>query len=192
MDNLVLVTSSRASSGAMASTHATMGVARHSTLAALCKTYGAEPIQLLRERDARGLSRERYRRAKEFMASQAPWDWPNFLYLSGVTAQLALSSHLLDVGFGDDWCARHIGLHVARSFAFANATGLGYDCSETARLAHVLTPYCKWNARSLADDRSPDDGGFSCDEVRALLSGLIDHVGHVTGHGRSRRRSERQ
>lgn len=189
MHNLVLVTSRHAPFGAMASPRTTAAIPRRSTLAALCKTYGADPIQLLRSREARSLSRERYRRAGEFMLSPTSGDWPNFLYLSGITAQLALSSHLLDVGFADAWCARNIGLRVASSLAFANATGLGYDCTEIARLADVLTPYCKWNARSLPDNPTPDDGGFNCDEVRTLLRDLLDHVGQVTGHGHRRRRA---
>jgi len=33
------------------------------------------------------------------LAPGAPGDWPDFLYSTGIVAQLALSSHLLDVGF---------------------------------------------------------------------------------------------
>lgn len=186
MDNLIPVPSRNAPLGAMITARAPTP----SALAALWKTYDAEPVRLLRTREARSLSRERYRRAEGFMLSlapEAPGDWPDFLYRAGIVAQLALSSHLLDVGFPDAWCARHIGLHVTRSLAYANATGLGYSCTETARLAQVLTPYWKWNRRSLADNRHPNDGGFTSDEVRALLRALVDHVCHVTGHGPSRR-----
>ncbi|XHS02433.1 hypothetical protein ACFB49_40510 [Sphingomonas sp. DBB INV C78] len=112
----------------------------------------------------------------------APGDWSDFLYSSGIVAQLALSSHLLDVGFPDAWCARNIGLHVDRSLAYANASGLGYECAETARLMQVLSPYWKWNRRHLIDSPHLNDGGFTPDEVQRLLRSLMDHVRHVTGH----------
>jgi hypothetical protein len=167
---------------------------RNATLAALWRTYDAQPVQLQRTREGRNLSRERYRRAEEFMRSLAPGtpgDWPDFLYFTGIAAQLALSSHLLDVGFPDTWCARYVGLHIDRSLAYANASGFGYECAETTRLAAVLSPYWKWNHRHLVDVPHPKDGGFTSDEVRALMRVLMDHVGHVTGHGRSRRRMTR-
>jgi len=118
-------------------------------------------------------------------------DWPDFLYSTGIVAQLALSSHLLDVGFPDTWCARYVSLHIDRSLAYANASGFGYECAETARLAAVLSPYWKWNHRHLVDRPHPKDGGFTSDQVRTLLRALMDHVGHVTGHGQSRRRMRR-
>lgn len=185
MDNLAPVSSQRSRPARPAAS------SRNATLAALWRTYDAQPVQLQRTREARNLSRARYRRAEEFMLSLAPGepgDWPDFLYFSGVVAQLAVSSHLLDVGFPDAWCARHVGLHIDRSLAYANATGFGYECAETARLAGVLSPYWKWNRRHLVDRSHPQDGGFTSDEVRALLRALMDHVCHVTGHGRSRRR----
>lgn len=156
-------------------------------LTALCDAHETGPVQLLRTREGRRLSRARYRRAEEFMlplAPGAPGDWPDFLYGAGIVAQLALSSHLLDVGFPDAWCARCIGLYVARSLRYANASGLGFECTDTARLAHVLSPYSKWNCRSQAEGPRPNDGGFTYDETRALLRALLDHVGHVTGHRR--------
>ena len=167
---------------------------RNATLAALWRSYDAQPVQLQRTREGRNLSRERYRRAEEFMYSldpDVPDEWSDFLYFAGIVFQLALSSHLLDVGFPDAWCARHIGLHVDRSLAYANASGLGYECAETARLAKVLAPYWKWNHRNLVDRLRPVDGGFTPNEVRALLGALIDHVSQVTGHSRSRRRMAR-
>ena len=180
MTNLISVASSHARHEAIGTAHA----AAASSLAALCKTYNSEPIRLTRSGEARSLSRARYRRAEEFLLSlsEVPGDWPNFLYRAGIVAQLALSSYLLDVGFADVWCAHHIGLQVSRSLAYANASGLGYDCPETARLVRVLSPYWKWNARSLLDKTSPDDGGFTADEVRSLLRDLMQHVGRVTGH----------
>jgi hypothetical protein len=186
MDNLTPVPSQRPVAGAM--------TAAPAALTALWNTQEAGPVQLLRTREGRSLSRARYRRAQEFMlplAPGTPGDWPDFLYGAGIVAQLALSSHLLDVGFPDAWCARHIGLYVARSLSYANASGLGLECIETAHLAQVLSPYSKWNCRSLADGPRPDDGGFTYDETRALLRALMDHVGSVTGHRPSRPRLRR-
>ncbi|MDB5583952.1 MAG: hypothetical protein JWR80_9128 [Bradyrhizobium sp.] len=191
MNSLTPITSQPAPIGAPVRALATSAASpRHAALLALWRTYHAEPVQLLRTREGRTLSRERYRRAEEFMLSLAPGapgDEPDFLYHAGIVAQLALSSHLLDVGFPDTWCARYIGLHVARSLAYANATGFGHECAETKRLADVLTPYWKWNRRSLAEGPRPNDDGFTADDIRALLRPLLDHVCHVTGHRQSRR-----
>jgi len=164
---------------------------QNASLRALWRIYHAEPIQLKRTREGRYLSRERYRRAEDFMLSLAPGapgEGTDLLYTAGIVAQLSLSSHLLDVGFPDAWCAAHIGLHVSRSLAYANATGFGYECVKTKRLADILTPYWKWNCLSLADGPRPNDGGFTPDDVRELLRLLIDRVHHVTGHCVSRRR----
>lgn len=186
MDNLVPVSSQRSLPvRPTASSH-------NSTLAALWRTCDAEPVRLQRTREGRNLSRERCRRADEFMLSLAPGapaDWPDFLYFTGIVTQLALSSHLLDVGFPDTWCARYVGLHIDRSLAYANASGFGYECAETARLAQVLSPYWKWNRRHLIDRSPPSDGGFTADEIRGLLRALMDHVRHVTGHHRYRNQS---
>ena len=74
------------------------------------------------------------------LAPGAPRDWPDFLYAAGIVAQPALSSHLLDIGFPDAWCARYVGFHIDRSLAYANASRFGYQCPEIARLAVVLSP----------------------------------------------------
>jgi hypothetical protein len=169
-------------------------ISDNATLPALWKAYDAPPVRLQRTREGRSLSRARYQRAEEFMlslGSDAPTDWSDFLYYAGIVAQLALSSHLLDVGFPDDWCARHVSLHVDRSLAYANASGFGHDCIETMRLTKVLSPYWKWNHRHLIDRARPNDGGFTPDNVRVLLRALIDHVSEVTGHGRSGRQKPR-
>lgn len=166
-----------------------LGDAQNSTLTALWEAYEAVPVQLRRTGDGRKLSRARYRRAHEFLLPlepEFPGAWPDFLYGAGIVAQLALSCHLLDVGFPDAWCARYIGLYVARSLAYANATGLGLDCSETARLAEVLSPYSKWNCCSRVEDVRPADDGFTSEQTLALLGSLLHHVGQVTGHGSSR------
>ncbi|CDO37999.1 hypothetical protein [Novosphingobium sp. KN65.2] len=186
MDNLIPVSAQPSLPGRPAAR------AHNGKLAALWRIYGGEPFQLLRTQDGRSLSCERYWRAQEFMPTAAPeaqGNWTDFLYFSGITFQLALSSHLLDVGFPDAWCARYIGLHVDRSLAYANATGFGYVCEETDRLAQVLSPYWKWNQMHRARSRHPSDGGFKRDDVRELLNALLQHVGQVTGHGRSRRRA---
>jgi hypothetical protein len=192
MNSLIPITSQPARIGAPVKTRAASAASpRHSALIALWRAHHTEPVQLLRTREGRNLSRARYRRAEEFMhslAPEAPGNGPDILYNAGIVAQLALSSHLLDVGFPDTWCARHVGLHVARSLAYANATGFGHDCAEMKRLADVLTPYWKWNPRSLVDAPRPNDGGFSPRDIRALSGALLDHVGQVTGHRQSRRR----
>lgn len=102
--------------------------------------------------------------------------------------QLALSSHLLDVGFDDAWCAQNIGLHVDRSLTYASATGLGHECPELARLAEFLSPYGRW--------RNPDDAmrktpcPFSYERVCGLTRELLDRVRAVTGQPRPRARRD--
>lgn len=160
----------------------------NSALSALWKIYGAEPVRLQRTQEGRDLSAARYDRAMEFMRSlspDVPSGWPYFLYRAGIVTQLALSSHLLDVGFPDEWCVRHISLHVDRSLAYANATAFGFDCRETERLMQALSPYWKWNHQHTLAAALPDDGGFTPDAVRALIGALLDHVRLVTGHARS-------
>lgn len=199
MDNLIPVTPQRPKPRAIITPAASTLVApapssQNPALTALGEACKASPVQLLRTREGRSLSWARLRRAEEFMLSLgpgAPGDWQDFLYGAGIVSQLALSSHLLDVGFSDAWCARHIGLYVARSLAYANASGLGLECAETVRLAQVLTPYSKWNCRSFADGPRPHDGGFAQEQVRALLRNLMNHVGCVTGHRVSRPRVRR-
>lgn len=72
-------------------------------------------------------------------------------------------------------------MYVARSLAYANVSGFGLHCGEMARLAIVLDPYWKWNQMHRYDRPVPDDGGFTVDRVRPLLSALLDHVRVVTG-----------
>src|SRR3546814_5853816 len=62
----------------------------------------------------------------------------NLFYHVGIVMQLGLSSHLLDVGFDDQWCARHLAYRVAKSLAYANATGLGFEGPEVELLAAIL------------------------------------------------------
>jgi len=159
------------------------------TLATLHKEYDDEPAPLCRSGEGRSLSRFRYHRAESFFETlEAGILTSNdeVLYYSGIVAQLALNSYLLDIGFEDEWCARHIGLRVAKSLAYANATGLGHERPDMARLAAVLTPYWKWNLPPRWGEPEPDDGGFTGDQIRPLLRGLLDHVHRVTGHPRPR------
>jgi hypothetical protein len=156
-------------------------------LAPLHDEYDDDPAPIIRTKEGRALSRHRYHRAESFFPAdpaQERSDWRSYLYRAGITAQLALSSHLLDMGFSDDWCARHIGLRVAKSLAYANATGLGHDCPDMARLAAVLSPYGRWNQVYLFGEPKPDDGGLTTTEVRNLLRALLDRVHDVTGHSR--------
>ncbi len=72
---------------------------------------------LERSREGRQLSRVRYHRAESFFHALDRVRYGRScdrLYYAGIVAQLGLSAHLLDVGFPDDWCARHIGLRVRR------------------------------------------------------------------------------
>ncbi|PTQ12663.1 hypothetical protein CLG96_00385 [Sphingomonas oleivorans] len=155
-------------------------------LAALHRDHDDEPVSIGRSKAGRSLSRSRYHTAESFFTSIEagfPFHRKEMLYHAGIVAQLALSAHLLDVGFPDAWCARHIGLRVAKSLAYANATGLAHDCPDMARLATILTPYWKWN-RPRWDEPEPDDGGFTVHQVRPLLRALLDRVHDVTGHPR--------
>jgi hypothetical protein len=161
------------------------------TLARLCRRYRLPQVSLERTREGRNLSRARYRRAEEFMAGlvvDGVVERTDLFYFAGIVVQLALSSHLLDVGFPDAWCARHVGLHVGQSLAYANATGLGCACDDTARLAAVLSPYWKWNRTRSIGRPLADDGGFEQDQIRHLLTSLLAHVADITGHTPRRRR----
>lgn len=156
-------------------------------LTSLHEDYGDAPASLMRTRDGREYSLHRYHVAEEFFPKGEPstrLGWRDHLYSAGITAQLALSSHLLDVGFDDQWCARHIGYRVAKSLAYANATGFGHNSPEMERLALVLSPYWRWNGMSRLQWPDPDDGGFTAARVSVLLRGLLDHVHEVTGHPR--------
>lgn len=196
MDNLAPTTSRRALLGALTTVPTaamTMPVIAptHSALAALWKAHDDEPVTLLRTREGRSLSLHRYWTAQDFFPerdSPSHGSRNDFFYRAGITAQLGLASHLLDVGFPDAWVARHIGLRVAKALAYANATGFGHERPDMARLAQVLTPYWKWNRPRLFDEPVPDDGGFSPEDVRDLLHALLNRVAQVTGHGAKRGR----
>ncbi|MGY4396452.1 hypothetical protein ACVWZA_001632 [Sphingomonas sp. UYAg733] len=158
-------------------------------LATLHREHDDEPAAPCRSRAGRRLSRVRYHRAESFFETLEAGILTRkreVLYHSGIVAQLALSAHLLDIGFEDRWCARHIGLRVAKSLAYANATGLGHDCPDMARLAGALTPYWKWNQPRFPEEPEQDDGGFTANQIRPLLRALLDHVHRVTGHPRPR------
>uniref|UniRef100_UPI0035CBDA59 hypothetical protein n=1 Tax=uncultured Sphingomonas sp. TaxID=158754 RepID=UPI0035CBDA59 len=162
----------------------------HAILDLLYDGFGDVPATLVRTRAGRELSRARYHTAETFFAPiehQFPQPLEDTLYRAGIVAQLGLSSHLIDVGFADAWCARHVGLCVADALAYSNATGLGHDSPDMARLAEVLTPYWKWNSVHLWDAPTPDDGGFTEEQIRALLRALLDRVYDVTGHPRPKK-----
>jgi hypothetical protein len=146
-----------------------------------------EPVSLMRSREGRSLSRFRYHNAEGFFVGiEAGSHHPSRdqLYQVGIVIQLGLSAHLLDVGFDDAWCARHLGLHVAKSLAYANATGLGHECPKLERLAAILSPYGKWRHADLV--HSTCDCPFSEREVRQLTRALLERVREVTGHARPR------
>jgi hypothetical protein len=134
----------------------------------------------------RQLSRSRYHNAEGFFRSaSALVDRPNGdrLYSIGIVIQLGLSAHLLDVGFDDRWCARHIGLHVSRSLTLANETGLGFNPAGFELLTALLSPYCKWRNRPRTGDV---DFPFTNGEIASLVRRMLDHVREVTGHPRPR------
>ncbi|AOR80091.1 hypothetical protein BES08_21515 (plasmid) [Novosphingobium resinovorum] len=169
-----------------------------SELGALWRRYDARPVRLVRTREGRELSFSRFERAHEFhegmenIARRFDNSMSRFFYSAGIVAQLALSSHLLDVGFPDMWCAKYVGLHVDRSLAYANATGFGYEDAETKRLMEVLSPYWKWNTMSQMQGIEPGDGGFTQVSVAEIITALVEHVAEVTGHTlKPRRRAAR-
>ncbi len=192
MGRVVPTTSRRALLGALTAAPVTALAVPSPWAAALASVhadYGDDPAAIVRTKEGRALSRRRYHVAEGFFpAENERSDWRGYLYRAGITAQLALSSHLLDMGFADDWCARHIGLRVAKSLAYANATGLGHDCPAMARLAIVLTPYWRWNQVRLFGEPEPDDDELTAPQVHALLRALLDRVRDVTGHPRPRMR----
>jgi hypothetical protein len=148
-------------------------------------------MQLLRSKVGRSLSNHRYQTSEQFLEGLQyglPTIQADTFYFAGVVAQLALSAHLLDVGFADQWCAKHIGLHISKGLAYANATGLGHGGEEMARLAEALSPYWKWNAISRWNRVPSDDGGFACGDVIIQLRMLLDRVSQITGHPRRRKR----
>lgn len=142
-----------------------------------------EPVVLRRSRRGRRDSEFRYHNAEEFFDSVEGRNRACGrlqLYNVGIVLQLGISSHLLDVGFEDRWCARNVGLQVAKSLAYANATGLGHNSPDLERLAAFLSPYCKWRHV----DGAPSDCPFSSDEIRRLTRELLERIYHVTGHPR--------
>lgn len=149
--------------------------------------YHDEPVVLRRTRAGRGESRFRYHNAESFFLGiekhivRHPHDR---LYQIGIVLQLGLSSHLLDVGFTDQWCARHVGLNVTRSLAYANASGFGFELAEFDLLAAILSPYGKW--RFPQPSEPTEDLPFMPEQIRELTRTLLDQVHHVTGHPRPR------
>lgn len=144
------------------------------------------PVKLERTLQNRRLSRARYHNAEGFFHSAHPFgDEPNGdrLYSIGIVIQLGLSAHLLDVGFDDRWCARHIGLHISRSLALANETGLGFNLAGFELLTALLSPYGKWRNAPRA---TVLDFPFTDRELGSLVRTMLDHVREVTGHPRPR------
>src|SRR3546814_3824263 len=67
--------------------------------------YDDEAAALVRTKERRSLSRFRYHNAESFFESLDRGFYgrrDEMLYQSGIVAQLALSAHLLDVGFSED------------------------------------------------------------------------------------------
>lgn len=157
-------------------------------LASLHRRYEDEPAIFVRTKAGRELSVDRYRSAEiAFISIEVGFfarDVRVTLHQSGAVAKLALCAHLLDIGVPDEWAATHIRQDIAKALAYANATGLGHDCPDMARLAVILSPYWKWGYPHLIGDPPMEDGGFTPDRVRALVRTLLDRVADGTGHSR--------
>lgn len=146
-----------------------------------------QPVLLRRSWKGRNDSRFRYHNAESFflgIEKGVVQHSHDRLYQIGIVLQLGLSSHLLDVGFADQWCARNVGLNVARSLACANASGFGFELAEFDLLAAILSPYSKWRFPQPREHAA--DLPFDAAEIRALTRTLLDHVHRVTGHPRPR------
>ncbi|WP_157222297.1 hypothetical protein [Novosphingobium sp. AP12] len=158
------------------------------SLGILHQRYEDEAVTLVRTRKGRSLSRDRYESAEiAFTAMRKGFfarDVRVTLHQAGTVTKLALCAHLLDVGVADAWAAAHIRQDIAKALAYANATGLGHNCPDLARLAVILSPYWKWGYPHLIGDPPMDDGGFAPDRVRPLVAALLARVADVTGHAR--------
>ncbi|NWK94685.1 hypothetical protein DM806_03190 [Sphingobium lactosutens] len=159
-------------------------------MAGLHIRYDDQPAILLRSKEGRSLSRDRYESAEiAFMGIEAGY-FSHLRYLretlhqAGSVAKLALCAYLLDVGFSDAWNAAHIRQDIDKSLAYANATGFGHDCPDMGRLAIILSPFWKWGYPRLHGDPPMDDGGFTSADVRHLVRALLDRVHDLTGHPR--------
>jgi hypothetical protein len=144
-------------------------------------------VPLRRCREGRHLSRIRYHNAESFFAPVEQgfaFRQSDHLYQVGIVLQLALSSHLLDVGFADAWCAQNIGLYVNKSLDRANATGLGHDCPELKKLAGFLSPYGRWRNADVTE--GADHCPFSRERICRVTRDLLQRVREVTGHPRPR------
>ena len=169
-------------------------LAATSLLSGTISNFTSPPIDraapdVSRTREGRLFSRSRYRNAESFFLAIGELRFPDagdLLYQTGIVAQMALSSHLLDVGFDDRWCARNIGLHIGKALAYANATGLNYHSPAFERLTLLLSPYNVWRNPALDGSRLPVPA--SLPDIPPLLRDLLDHVRGVTGHARPRRR----
>lgn len=148
---------------------------------------------LPRNREQRALSRFRYHNAEGFFLGLNPAVGmrPNDrLYRAGIVFQLAISSHLLDVGFDDDWCRRNVGLDVGKALRLANATGLAATDGDIGRLATALSPYSKWRDPAPAHPNANEAAMAAI--AHATVRRLLDLVRQATGHPRCALRGRRQ
>jgi hypothetical protein len=157
-------------------------------LPSLIEPLECQLTSLTRTKTGRAFSRDRYDSAEfAFAPIEAGFfarDIRTTLHQAGAVAKLALSAHLLDVGFSDEWNATNFRQDIAKALAYANATGLGHDCPGMTRLAVILSPYWKWGYPHLIGDPSIDDGGFEPERIRLLVRALLDRVADGTGHPR--------
>lgn len=188
----MIETSRRAFLGALSSTPLLGLAAGDAAVAGPSTGVAGQSVPLHRTDEARSLSRVRYHNAESFFSSVEQgfrFCENDRLYYIGITLQLALSAHLLDVGFDDAWCAKSIGLHVDKSLALANATGLGHDSLALKQLAEFLSPYGRW--RNSNGSMTAETCPFSREQICALTRELLERVREVTGHPRRRGRNPR-
>jgi hypothetical protein len=151
----------------------------------LQRSFGDQPVTLVRSAEGRDLSAFRLETAHDYFPHKAVHRRATYgaFHNAGICAQMALASHLMDVGFPDGWCAINVPCSPIKSLAYANATGLGLDDRRMRRLARVLSPYWKWQLASVHMRRTrPRYWGFEPDEVRCQLGMLLKQVRLVTGH----------
>jgi hypothetical protein len=162
------------------------------SLAGKATANGDGVPRLARNREQRALSRFRYHNAEGFFLGLDPaidMQPSDRLYRTGVVFQLALSSHLLDVGFDDEWCRGNIGLDVGKALRLANVTGLAATDGQIDRLATALSPYSKW--RDAASSNPNADETAMAAIAHGASRRLLDHVRQATGHPRRALRGRR-
>lgn len=185
MDVISALSSQRALLEAFVPNSAALGASAitHESLSMEFEAWADEPAILRRTKESKSESAFRYANAEQFfrcIEAGVITERSELLYRIGIVQQLAISSWLFAVGFDDEWCRHHIGLRIAKSLGYANASGFDYYDPRANLLAALLTPYGKW--RSPTSCKSHDGGPFNAAEMIAMTRQLLDHVQRMTGH----------